>query len=131
MTERLLQFIWQLRYFNKQALATTRGEALHILFPGIFNKNQGPDFSEAKIKIGNTTWAGNVEIHVKSSDWKKHQHDSDRNYDTVILHVVWEDDLTKNDSAADDCPGKMIQGPPVNRYNTLPVLELKDKVSKL
>ena len=111
VTERLLQFIWQFQFFNKSELATSSGEPVQIIFPGQYNTNQGPDFSEAKIKIGNTTWAGNVELHFKTSDWNKHNHHNDQNYSNVILHVVWE-----NDS-------------PV--VNAIPVLELGEKVSKI
>src|SRR5215208_7051147 len=88
ITERLLQFIWQFQYFNQGELKSTSGEAIQIIFPGTCNTNQGPDFNDAKIKIGKTTWAGNVELHLLSSDWKKHNHHHDRNYDNVILHVV-------------------------------------------
>lgn len=111
MTERLLQFIWQFQYFNRSELATTSGQTIQIIFPGQYNVNQGPDFSEAKIKIGNTTWAGNVELHFRTSDWKKHAHHKDNNYKNVILHVVWEDDGIAE--------------------NEIPILELKEKVSKL
>lgn len=92
MTERLLQFIWQMQLFNKSALLTTQNEVLQIIFPGQYNTNQGPDFSEAKIKIDNTILAGNVELHVLSSHWKHHRHNKDVNYKNIILHVVWEDD---------------------------------------
>jgi len=115
MTERLLQFIWQFQYFNKGELATTTGESVQVLFAGQYNTNQGPDFSDAKIKIGKTTWAGTVELHTKTSDWKKHKHQSDRNYDNVILHVVWESD-TKPDEVS---------------KTSLPVLELSGRVSKI
>ena len=111
MTERLLQFIWQFQYFNKGELTTLQGERLLITSPGQYNTNQGPDFLEAKIRIGNTTWAGNVELHFKTSDWEKHKHHQDDNYNNVILHVVWEHDL-----------------PP---QNSIPVLELKDRVPKI
>ena len=67
MNENLLQFIWQFQYFNKHNLATTEGNPLMILQPGQHNLNQGPDFKEAKIKIGGTTWAGNIELHAKLS----------------------------------------------------------------
>jgi len=110
MTERLLQFIWQFQYFNLGELQSTSGEAIHIIFPGTYNTNQGPDFTDAKIKIGKTTWAGNVELHLFSSDWKKHNHHHDRNYDNVILHVVWEDDFPD--------------------YN-IPVLNLKSRIAKV
>jgi hypothetical protein len=111
VTERLLQFLWQFQYFNKSGLATASGEPVQIIFAGQYNTNQGPDFSEAKIKIGSTIWAGNVELHFKTSDWQKHEHHNDQNYRNVILHVVWE-----NDSS-----GK----------NGIPILELKEKVSKI
>ena len=111
MTERLLQFIWQFQYFNKGELATLQRENLHVIFPGQYNTNQGPDFLEAKIKIGNTTWAGNIELHFKTSDWEKHNHHNDHNYNNVILHVVWEHDISNQ--------------------NPIPVLELKERVSKI
>ena len=111
MTERLLQFIWQFQYFNKGELATLQRENLQVIFPGQYNTNQGPDFLEAKIKIGNTTWAGNIELHFKTSDWEKHNHHNDHNYNNVILHVVWEHDISNQ--------------------NPIPVLELKERVSKI
>jgi hypothetical protein len=88
LTERLLHFIWQFQYFDKKELATTNGEPVQIIFPGQYNTNQGPDFSDAKIKIGKETWAGAVELHVHTSDWDKHKHTGDDNYNNVILHVM-------------------------------------------
>ncbi|MEO6719656.1 MAG: DUF2851 family protein [Ferruginibacter sp.] len=92
MTERLLQYIWQLQYFNKNELTTTAGESLTILHPGFINTNQGPDFNNAKIRVNDTIWAGHIELHTKSSDWTNHKHSGDKNYGNVILHVVWQDD---------------------------------------
>jgi len=115
MTERLLQFIWQFQYFNKIELASTVGESIQVLFAGQYNTNQGPDFLEAKIKIGKTTWAGTVELHIKTSDWEKHNHQNDKNYNNVILHVVWQNDAV---------PGEVSK-------NNFPVLELKGRVSKI
>ncbi len=123
MTERLLQFIWQFQYFNKGELVTTAGETVQVLFAGQYNTNQGPDFSDAKIKIGNTTWAGTVELHIKTSDWKKHKHQSDKNYNNVMLHVVWEDDGGGNRNSV-----------PINQTeqnSIVPILELKGRVSKI
>lgn len=97
MNERLLQFIWQFQYYQKQDCRTTQGEALHIDRPGMLNTHQGPDFSEAIIRIGTTIWAGNIELHLRSSDWYKHRHTSDANYGNIILHVVWEDDRPVHD----------------------------------
>lgn len=110
MNERLLQFIWQFQYYNKQYLLTDEGEPLQVMHAGIFNRNQGPDFLNAAIKIGSTTWAGNIELHVKASDWNKHRHTSDLNYRNVILHVVWENDLSIEQSST---------------------LSLKDKIPKI
>lgn len=110
MTERLLQYIWQFQYFNKTDLLTKNGEVVQIIFPGQHNTNQGPDFSDAKIKIGNTIWAGTVELHLKTSDWQKHKHQLDKNYNNVILHVVWENDAMNSE---------------------IPIVELKGRVSKI
>src|SRR5688572_11162228 len=94
MTEKLLQYIWKHQYFNKNDLVTDgeMPEQLVILTPGIYNTDQGPDFREARIKIGERIWAGNVELHVMASDWHKHKHQDDPNYVSVVLHVVWEND---------------------------------------
>lgn len=92
MTERLLQFIWQFQYFNAGGLETVAGEQVRIIHPGQWNSHQGPDFSNARVQIGNKIWAGNVELHVRASDWRRHSHHTDRNYDRVILHVVWLND---------------------------------------
>jgi Protein of unknown function (DUF2851) len=92
MTEKLLQYIWQFQYFNARNLQTSQGELLQILHAGNYNTNQGPDFLNAKIKIGDTTWAGNIEMHIKASDWDTHGHGKDKNYNNVILHVVWVKD---------------------------------------
>ena len=92
MTERLLQFIWQFQYFNRNELQTETGESLQIIQSGQYNTNQGPDFLEASIRVENTVLAGSIELHIQSSDWNKHQHQADINYNNVILHVVWEDD---------------------------------------
>ena len=92
MTERLLQYIWQFQYFNTIELLTIEEEPVQVIHPGTYNTNQGPDFIDAKIKIGNTIWAGSVELHIHSSDWKNHKHSGDSNYKNVILHVVWQHD---------------------------------------
>ena len=90
--EDLLHYVWKLQYLNISGLKTTEGESLAILHPGFHNYNSGPDFSEGKIKIGSTEWVGNIEIHIKSSDWVKHKHYEDDAYDNVILHVVYDED---------------------------------------
>lgn len=92
MNERLLQFIWQFQYFNTAKLLTIQGEEVTILNPGVYNVNQGPDFLNARIKIGATHWAGNIELHVKTSDYLLHKHQLDKNYHHLILHVVYHND---------------------------------------
>ncbi|MFM6925058.1 MAG: DUF2851 family protein [Ferruginibacter sp.] len=96
MTERLLQYIWQFQYFNRSNLVTEEGEQLQIMHPGNMNYNQGPDFTDAKVKINDTIWAGSIEIHVNTSHWQNHKHSSDKNYKNVILHVVWQHDINLN-----------------------------------
>ncbi|MEP6748730.1 MAG: DUF2851 family protein [Bacteroidota bacterium] len=90
MTERLLQFIWQFQYFNRNDLSVSDGAALQIIHPGKYNTNQGPDFLEATIKIDGTILVGNIELHINAADWNKHGHHTDANYKNVILHVVWQ-----------------------------------------
>lgn len=74
-------------------ISTTEGERLEIISPGTRNNNSGPDFFNALVTIGNTTWAGNIEIHINSSDWFKHGHNSDNAYNSIILHVVYKNDI--------------------------------------
>ena len=90
--EDLLHHVWKFRLFKRQKLQTTEGEVIEIIKPGFHNRNAGPDFENAKIKIGDTLWVGNVEIHLNSSDWYRHQHHRDMAYDNVILHVVSKHD---------------------------------------
>ncbi len=93
MREDLISFLWKFQYFNKTALKTVDLDILSILSVGQENMNAGPDFFNAQISINNQKWAGNVELHVKASDWYVHGHEQDPNYENVILHVVWENDV--------------------------------------
>lgn len=111
MTEKLLQFIWQFQYFNRAQLQTTAGDGLEIVFPGKPNDNQGPDFSNARIRVGATLFAGSVELHLKTSDWVRHGHGRDANYTNVILHVVLHHDS--------------------GFQNGIPVLELQHRIPAL
>ncbi|WP_343330448.1 DUF2851 family protein [Polaribacter staleyi] len=94
MNEDFLHYVWQYQLFSIDDLKTATKDALSILKIGIHNHNSGPDFLNTQLKIDNQLWVGNVEIHLKSSDWYVHHHEVDENYDAVILHVVWEDDAT-------------------------------------
>ncbi|WP_372775455.1 DUF2851 family protein [Mangrovibacterium sp.] len=93
MNEFFLHFLWKHRLFYADSLTTTEGDTIHVLMPGNENPDAGPDFFNARIRIGETIWAGNVEIHQRSSDWLRHKHELDAAYDNVILHVVKENDL--------------------------------------
>ena len=88
MKEDFLHFIWEQRLFSKSNLKTVTGESLEIISTGTHNFDSGPDFFNAKVRIGKTIWAGNVEIHQKASDWYLHRHNEDESYNNVILHVV-------------------------------------------
>ncbi len=92
MQEDFLHYIWKMKLFSMSVLETTEGENIIIYNTGEHSQHAGPDFTNAKIKIGDTIWAGNVEIHINSSDWRLHNHQDDRAYDNVILHVVYNHD---------------------------------------
>lgn len=114
MKEDFLHYLWKFKKFDTTNLKTSDGEEIKILNSGNYLQLAGPDFFNAQITIGNQKWAGNVEIHIKSSDWYVHHHERDEAYDSVILHVVWEHDteiFRKNNTE-------------------IPVLELKHYVSK-
>lgn len=112
-SENFLHYVWQFRSFDSANLKTAANEDLKITHQGFLNKDAGPDFSNAKIQIGGTIWVGNVEIHIKSSDWLKHSHQNDEAYDSVVLHVVYE-----NDIAIKRTDGSIV-----------PVLELKNRIA--
>ena len=109
MNEALLQFIWHYSLYKPGTLQTPEGVPITILYPGKLNRNAGPDFSEGKIKVGNTILAGNIELHVNSGDWLKHGHQHDEAYSRIILHVVYNNDVS-------DAAG------------IVPVLELKNHI---
>lgn len=96
MNEELLSYYWKLQKFHKEQLCTTDGEEVQVIYPGLLNQDAGPDFLHARIRIGETLWVGNVELHSKSSDWIKHGHDTDPVYDSIILHVVYDSDMVLN-----------------------------------
>lgn len=114
MKEDFLHYSWLYKKFDFSNLITCQGEPIVLIHSGYYMQQAGPDFFNAQMYIGNQKWAGNVEMHVKSSDWYLHQHERDSRYDNVILHVVWEHDI-----------------PVFNKQNEeIPVLELKHYVAK-
>ncbi len=114
MKEDFLHYIWLYKKLDFTNLKTTNEEVLTILNFGQYIQQAGPDFFNAQIVIDDQKWAGNIEIHIKSSDWYVHHHEKDDNYNNVILHVVWEHDT------------------PIFRKDNseIAVLELKKYVSK-
>lgn len=92
MREDFLHYLWQFKKFDTTALKTVQGDGVQLLNVGQYLQQTGPDFFNAQVVIGGQHWAGNVEIHIKSSDWYLHCHETDPNYDNVVLHVVWEHD---------------------------------------
>jgi hypothetical protein len=113
MREELLHYIWQYGLFDKTGLSATTGEQVHIIKPGLLNKDAGPDFGQASIQVGNTTWVGNIELHVNAADWNAHRHQHNEAYNNVILHVVYHCDAEQ-----------------VHRQNGTPILQvqLKDRI---
>lgn len=93
MKEDLLQYVWKFQLLEGKGLTTIQGESIQVVFPGIHNRDSGPDFLNSKIRIADQLWVGTVEIHINSSHWYWHQHEIDENYDAVILHVVWDHDV--------------------------------------
>ena len=114
MKEDFLHYLWKFKIFDTSNLTTSNGEKLTIENSGSYLQLAGPDFFNSHITISDQKWAGNVEIHLKSSDWYAHHHERDPNYDSVILHVVWDHDVE------------------IYRQNNteIPVLILKNLVSK-
>ena len=92
LNEDLIHYLWKTKRFAYDKLTTTDNLSVDIINWGSQNHHSGPDFSNGKIKLGNTIWAGNIEMHISSSDWDRHKHTGDPAYDNVILHVVWEHD---------------------------------------
>lgn len=90
--EKLMQYVWKHRLWRSEDMVTNTGKKVRVVDPGLLNTDAGPDFFNAKIEIDGHMWVGNVEMHYRATDWKRHRHDSDKAYDSVILHVVAKDD---------------------------------------
>jgi hypothetical protein len=123
MQESLLHYIWQFQYFDHANLQTTSGENIIVFHPGFRNTDAGPDFSNARVKIGSLEWIGNVEIHIHSSGWNDHKHTADPAYENVVLHVVWKDDAPVKRKDNTPIPTFELQGRVhdslILRYNKL------------
>ena len=109
--EQLLHYTWKHKLYPLKELTTSDGQRVEIVDPGLHNRNAGPDFFNAKIRIGSTMWVGNVEIHDKSSDWYQHGHDKDSRYDNVVLHVAAELDTEVMKSNGEYVPQLQLSVP--------------------
>lgn len=114
MTEEFLHYLWKFRLFDQLDLKTTSGEPVEIVKTGDHNFDAGPDFFNAKIKVADTLWAGNVEVHIHSADWLNHFHQKDKAYDNIILHVVHNADKQLYRESGE----------------AIPTIELKDRINE-
>lgn len=114
MKEDLLHYIWKYKLFNTSKLIIQNDKKIEVTDFGLHNTDAGPDFFNGKVKIDETVWAGNIELHINSSDWIKHKHQFDKAYNNVILHVVYNNDKQILDKDGND----------------IPTLELKDLIDK-
>jgi hypothetical protein len=104
MTEELLIFLWKHKLYAPESLVVSDGSTMEVIHPGDHNRDAGPDFFNTRIKTGNTIWAGNAEVHVKASDWIKHDHNSNAAFQNVILHIVAENDMEITDIRGEPIP---------------------------
>lgn len=110
--EQLLHYIWKHKIFPLRRLETTDGLSVEVIDPGLHNGDAGPDFFNAKVRIGGTMWVGNIEIHDRSSDWYAHGHHRDSRYDNVILHIAATIDSEVRTSNGNTLPQMRLEVPP-------------------
>ena len=124
--EQLLHYVWKHKIFPLGMLRTTSGQPVEVIDPGLPNRNAGPDFFNAKLKIDGTLWVGNVEVHMQASDWLRHGHNRDKAYDTVILHIVGDTDCEVYRTNGELVPQVLLSCPePVRqRYDELRQAEI-------
>ena len=123
--EEFLQYIWENRLFTADNLKTVNGEKLEILNVGKRNTDSGPDFFNAKIKIDNTIWVGNIEIHKNASDWNRHNHQSNKAYNNVILHVIENNDQSVFSDNQEEIPAMIFKYPQQLKTNYQNLLNAK------
>lgn len=115
--EKLLHYIWKHKIFPLRELRTTDGRTVEVLNPGIHNTDAGPDFIDAKVKLDDTVWVGNVELHIKTSDWFRHHHDTDAAYANIILHVASDIDQPLHYPNGQEIPQLQLTVPPYVKEN--------------
>ena len=123
MEEAFLHFIWNFQHFTSRELLSESGQKITIFHPGYKNSDAGPDFINAKVKIDDVIWNGNVEIHINAQDWIRHNHQRDEAYDSVILHVVWINDASIRRKDNTVIPTfelrKLVDAQLIQKYNQL------------
>ena len=92
MNEAFLQYVWRHQLLQGREFTSTDGRALRIVRQGELNQDAGPDFFNARVAIDGVEWVGNIEVHVRTSDWNAHHHSQDKAYNNIVLHVVYEHD---------------------------------------
>ena len=115
--EQLLHYVWKYKLYQPQQLFTTTGNPIEVLDPGIPNSDSGADFFNAKLRIGDILWAGSIEIHDKASDWHRHKHDTNPAYDTVVLHVIAQNDMEVKRTDGTAIPQAILPVPEQVREN--------------
>jgi hypothetical protein len=115
--ERLLHYVWKYKLYPATNLRTTNNIPVTVIDVGLPNQDAGPDFFNTKLKIGDTLWAGSVEIHQKSSDWFRHNHHKDKSYDSVILHITEEYDKDISRTNGEHIPQLILTVPEAIRKN--------------
>jgi hypothetical protein len=115
--EQLLHYVWKHKILPLRPLLTTDGKEVEVVHPGTYNTNSGPDFFNAKVKIDGVQWVGNIELHVRASDWYRHKHETDASYSSIILHVVAEADTTISYPDGSAIPQLQIEIPEYIRKN--------------
>lgn len=108
MKEAFVQYVWEKQLFTTPCLQTIQKQEIRVIYPGQWSTLAGPDFFNAQVSIEGQVWAGNVEIHLQSSDWFRHHHEQDSRYDNVILHVVWEYDTPVFNSRGEEIPTLVV-----------------------
>lgn len=135
--EKLMQYVWQHQLFDVSRLTTTDGRRLQVIDAGRLNTDSGPDFFNAKIRIDGCLWVGNIEIHRLASDWRKHGHHTDKAYDSVILHVVEQDDMRICRTNGEVIPQMVLHPSPSlrgdyeNLVNNAPLLSCGEQIATI
>lgn len=138
--EKLMQYVWNHRLWRSEDMVTNTGKKVRVIDPGLLNTDAGPDFFNAKVEIDGRMWVGNVEIHYRATDWKRHYHDVDKAYDSVILHVVGKDDAPVRRTTGELIPQVVLEVSPqfhtdyamlVNGVNEVPCAEKIKQVPEL